>query len=158
MEGICQNLFQALKDDPMITKWQNDSMEYVYWWSVLNWKKSHFHFLEIHLHSLFFFRSFLILCFRDHPDTIKRRFISVSVICVIIPILLQCFGTTSNAESVSLQNDEKSNATSKNFSVVCIIITELSWYNMYNYRTYIMTHHYTAHTLYMYQYSIPVIL
>ncbi|XP_078314941.1 CAAX prenyl protease 2-like [Crassostrea virginica] len=36
---------------------------------------------------------------RDHPDTIKRRFISVSVICVIIPILLQCFGTTSNAES-----------------------------------------------------------
>ena len=65
--------------------------------------------LEIHLHSLFFFCSFLILCFRDHPDTIKRRFISVSVICVIIPILLQCFGTTSNAESVSLQDNKKFN-------------------------------------------------
>ncbi|XP_062574135.1 CAAX prenyl protease 2-like [Saccostrea cucullata] len=37
---------------------------------------------------------------RDHPDTIKRRFTSVSVICVVIPILLQCFGTSSDSENV----------------------------------------------------------
>lgn len=39
--------------------------------------------------------------FRDHPDTIKHRFINVSIITVIIPIVLFFFGTTSDAESVS---------------------------------------------------------
>lgn len=38
---------------------------------------------------------------RDHPDTIKHRFINVSIITVIIPIILFFFGTTSDAESVS---------------------------------------------------------
>ncbi|XP_011431003.3 CAAX prenyl protease 2 [Magallana gigas] len=36
---------------------------------------------------------------RDHPDTIKHRFINVSIITVIIPIILFFFGTTSDAES-----------------------------------------------------------
>ncbi|KAK3093080.1 hypothetical protein FSP39_010807 [Pinctada imbricata] len=34
---------------------------------------------------------------RDHPDTIKRRFTSVSVICVIIPLLLRFFSTYADS-------------------------------------------------------------
>ena len=119
-----------------------------------------FMFISLKFILILYLFLFIFLCFRDHPDTIKRRFVSVSVICVIIPILLQCFGTTSNAESVSLQENEKLNATSKKFQR-----------GMYNYNRAFMIqnvfikihdiYHDTSlyrYKLYMYQYSIILCL
>ncbi|KAJ8309538.1 hypothetical protein KUTeg_014412 [Tegillarca granosa] len=40
---------------------------------------------------------------RDHVDTIKRRFVSMAVVCLIIPLLLWCFGIpTDNPEAHTL--------------------------------------------------------
>ena len=46
----------------------------------------------------------LVLCIycRDHPDTIKRRFISVAFICIIVIPILWCFGNVSNNKNVSI--------------------------------------------------------
>ncbi|CAG2205944.1 FACE2 [Mytilus edulis] len=40
---------------------------------------------------------------RDHPDVIKRRFMSVAVISVIVPLLLCCFGTESSKGETLLE-------------------------------------------------------
>ena len=53
---------------------------------------------------------YLFALFRDHPDTIKRRFISVAVICVIVLPILWGFGSVSNRKNVSIVLPAKSDS------------------------------------------------